>query len=178
MTAPWNLFLSRLMVTLLTNHILLVRFILLNSMALEQDGCALCEKAEQELKQVSSKLKCLHKDKITLSFWRKQCALVAPLLSDPVLLQHFPLYRSSEINCTGPDSPPSERRYMGNREGWEVLSQSASELLMMSFQPRAIFSGHTHHGCQVLHQGNIPEYTLPSFSWRNRNDPSFVMVSE
>ena len=151
-------------------------FVLLNSMALEQDGCALCEKAEQELKQVSSQLKCLHKDKLMFNFWRKQCVL-APFMSDPVLLQHFPLYRSSEVNCTGRDSPPLERRYIENREGWEVLSQSASELLMTSLQPRAIFGGHTHHSCQVLHQGNIPEFTLPSFSWRNRNDPSFLMAT-
>ena len=94
-----------------------------------------------------------------------------------MLLQHFPLYRSSEVNCTGRDSPPLERRNMQNREGWEVLSQTASELLMSSLQPRAIFGGHTHYSCQVLHQGNIPEFTLPSFSWRNRNDPSFMMVS-
>ena len=88
------------------------------------------------------------------------------------------MYRSSEENCTGHDSPPEERRHVHNREGWEVLSQSASELLMTSLQPRAIFSGHTHHSCHVMHPGNVPEFTLPSFSWRNRNDPSFVMVSD
>ena len=55
-------------------------------MALEQDECSLCKKAEQELKQVSSKLKCLHKDKITFNFWKKQCEL-APFMSDPILLQ-------------------------------------------------------------------------------------------
>ncbi|CAB3996286.1 sestrin-1 isoform X1 [Paramuricea clavata] len=66
---------------------------------------------------------------------------------------------------------------MQNREGWEVLSQSASELLMTSLQPRAIFNGHTHHSCRVTHRGNVPEFTLPSFSWRNRNDPSFVLAT-
>ena len=74
------------MLTSLTKHILMIRFVLLNSMALEGDGCALCKKAEQELKQVSSQLKCLHKDKIMFNFWRKQCEL-APLMSDPILLQ-------------------------------------------------------------------------------------------
>ena len=82
------------------------------------------------------------------------------------------------MNCTGPDSPPAKRRQLKNREGWEVLSESASRLLMTSLQPRVVFSGHTHHSCHVTHPGNIPEFTLPSFSWRNRNDPSFVMVSK
>jgi hypothetical protein len=55
-------------------------------MALEQDGCSLCIKAEQELKQLSSKLKCLYKDKFIFDFWKKQCEL-APLMSRPILLQ-------------------------------------------------------------------------------------------
>ncbi|XP_028391786.1 metallophosphoesterase 1-like [Dendronephthya gigantea] len=150
-------------------------FILVNSMALEQDGCSLCTKAEENLKSISSKLKCLHKDKITLNFWKKKCEL-EPFMSDPILLQHFPLYRSSEVNCTGRDSPPAERRQLRNRDGWEVLSQDASELLMTSLQPRAIFSGHTHHSCHVIHNEDIHEFTLPSFSWRNRNDPSFILA--
>lgn len=90
--------------------------------------------------------------------------------------QHFPLYRSSEVNCTGKDSPPLERRAMRNTGGREVLSQSASELLLSSLQPKLVFSGHTHHSCHKIHKGNIEEFTLPSFSWRNRNDPSFLMV--
>ena len=55
-------------------------------MALEQDDCTLCKKAEQDLKLVSSKLKCLHKNEMNLSFWRKKCELL-PVISDPILLQ-------------------------------------------------------------------------------------------
>ena len=57
------------------------------------------------------------------------------------------------------------------------MSQSASELLLSSLQPRLVFNGHTHHSCHRIHKNGIQEFTLPSFSWRNRNDPSFMMVS-
>lgn len=55
-------------------------------MALAQDDCSLCFKAERELKRVSSKLKCLHKKKVEFSFWKKECQL-AQTMSDPILLQ-------------------------------------------------------------------------------------------
>ena len=55
-------------------------------MALEQDDCTLCKKAEQDLKLVSNKLKCLHKNEMNFSFWRKKCEFL-PVISDPILLQ-------------------------------------------------------------------------------------------
>ncbi|XP_022255101.1 metallophosphoesterase 1-like [Limulus polyphemus] len=41
--------------------------------------------------------------------------------------------------------------------------------------PRVMFSGHTHHGCFSQHWEGIPEWTLPSFSWRNKKNPSFML---
>lgn len=64
-------------------------------MALERDGCSLCTKAEEELKLVSSKLKCLHKDQIIFNFWKKKCKL-APPMSDPILLQVMPFILSAQ----------------------------------------------------------------------------------
>ena len=55
-------------------------------MAFEQDGCSLCMKAEIELQKVTTKLKCLYKDQVTLDFWKKKCE-IAPSMSDPILLQ-------------------------------------------------------------------------------------------
>lgn len=55
-------------------------------MALEQDDCSLCKKAEQDLKLVSGKLKCLHRSEMNFSFWRKKCELL-PVISEPILLQ-------------------------------------------------------------------------------------------
>jgi hypothetical protein len=38
-------------------------------------------------------------------------------------------------------------------------------------------TGHTHHGCHRTHREDIHEWTLPSFSWRNKDNPSFMLVS-
>ncbi|XP_021120923.1 metallophosphoesterase 1 isoform X3 [Heterocephalus glaber] len=61
----------------------------------------------------------------------------------------------------------------------QQLSPSAPILLQLLWwlQPRLVLSGHTHSACEVLHGAGVPEISVPSFSWRNRNNPSFVMVS-
>jgi len=56
---------------------------------------------------------------------------------------------------------------------WDFCPQ-----LLQWFKPRLVLSGHTHSGCEVLHDNKYPEISVPSFSWRNRNNPSFIMVSE
>ena len=93
------------------------------------------------------------------------------------LLQHFPLYRRNEKRCTGVDAPPDEERRSTNREKWEVVSKEMSQKLLSLLRPRLVLSGHTHHGCYLVHDDGTPEMTIPSFSWRNRNNPSFVLVS-
>ncbi|XP_023595832.1 metallophosphoesterase 1 [Trichechus manatus latirostris] len=49
--------------------------------------------------------------------------------------------------------------------------------LLWWLQPRLVLSGHTHSACHVIHSGGVPEVSVPSFSWRNRNNPSFIMGS-
>ncbi|XP_050013831.1 metallophosphoesterase 1 [Alexandromys fortis] len=49
--------------------------------------------------------------------------------------------------------------------------------LLWWLQPRLVLSGHTHSACEVLHPGGVLEVSVPSFSWRNRNNPSFIMGS-
>lgn len=93
-------------------------------------------------------------------------------------LQHFPLYRETEMECTGIDAPPPEEKQVTNREKWEVVSKEMSVKLLSLIQPRLVLSGHTHHGCYLVHEDGTPEMTIPSFSWRNRNNPSFVLVSQ
>ena len=83
--------------------------------------------------------------------------------------------------CKDPDAPPMEERQMRFRETWECLSRESSDLLLNKLEPRLILSGHTHHGCLVQHEVNsenykVPEHSVPSFSWRNRKNPSFFMV--
>ena len=48
--------------------------------------------------------------------------------------------------------------------------------LLDQLNPKAVFSGHTHHGC-VYNHGETVEYSVASFSWRNRNNPNYLLVS-
>ncbi|EEC01821.1 cell division control protein/DNA repair exonuclease, putative, partial [Ixodes scapularis] len=136
-------------------------FVLINSMAMHMDNCNLCVHAEAQLKDVERRLQLL-----------------------PSVLQHFPLYRTSDSECSEPDAAPSPDRNEVFREKWDCLSEKATEMAMLfshwqvlsALQPRAVFTGHTHHGCLTYHRGDIPEWTLPSISWRNKKSPSFTLV--
>ncbi|KAM4841151.1 metallophosphoesterase 1 [Thomomys bottae] len=151
-----------------------VNFVMVNSVALEGDGCDICSQAEAELIGISRKLNCSREQVQGFG----QCGGQQKLpLSAPVLLQHYPLYRTSDANCSGEDAAPPEERNIPFQEKYDVLSQEASQKLLWWLQPRLILSGHTHSACEVFHAGGIPELSVPSFSWRNRNNPSFIMGS-
>uniref|UniRef100_G3PWE4 Metallophosphoesterase 1 n=1 Tax=Gasterosteus aculeatus aculeatus TaxID=481459 RepID=G3PWE4_GASAC len=128
-----------------------VNFLLVNSVALHGDGCPICQSVEKELIKLSRDLNCS--------------------------LQHYPLFRVSDASCTGLDAAPPEERHLLFREKYDVLSKEASQRLLQWFKPRLILSGHTHSGCEVLHDNKYPEISVPSFSWRNRNNPSFILAS-
>ncbi|XP_044776953.1 metallophosphoesterase 1 isoform X4 [Neomonachus schauinslandi] len=182
-----------------------MNFVLVNSVALEGDGCHICSEAEAELIEISHKLNCSREKR-----GPGRCR-GAPLLpaSAPVLLQvsahraapapglrgsgpsasacwshgtlsksrqHFPLFRRSDANCSGEDAAPLEERAIPFKERYDVLSREASQQLLWWLRPRLILSGHTHSACEVLHGAGVPEISVPSFSWRNRNNPSFIMV--
>jgi len=48
--------------------------------------------------------------------------------------------------------------------------------LIVKLEPRLILDAHTHNFCKTQYNGT-PEWTIASFSWRNRNNPSFILVS-
>ena len=48
--------------------------------------------------------------------------------------------------------------------------------LLKQLRPSAVFSGHTHNGCEYRH-GSALEYSVPSLSWRNRDNPGYLLVS-
>jgi len=48
--------------------------------------------------------------------------------------------------------------------------------LIVKLEPRLILDAHTHNFCQTQYNGT-PEWTIASFSWRNRNNPSYILVS-
>ncbi|XP_017353971.1 metallophosphoesterase 1 isoform X1 [Cebus imitator] len=151
-----------------------INFVMVNSVALKGDGCGICSEAEAELIEVSHRLNCSREQVHGSS----QCG-PGPLLptSVPILLQHYPLYRRSDANCSGEDAAPPEERNIPFKENYDVLSREASQKLLWWLQPRLVLSGHTHSACEVHHEGRVPELSVPSFSWRNRNNPSFIMGS-
>ncbi|KAF7646647.1 hypothetical protein LDENG_00184240 [Lucifuga dentata] len=155
-----------------------VNFLLVNSVALHGDGCPICQSVEKELIKLSRDLNCSLQDSQYSSSTKDGCegSQVYPPIP-PVMLQHYPLYRVSDAGCTGQDAAPPEERHLLFREKYDVLSKEASQRLLQLFQPRLILSGHTHSGCEVLHDNKYPEISVPSFNWRNRNNPSFILAS-
>ncbi|UYV72402.1 MPPE1 [Cordylochernes scorpioides] len=133
-----------------------VHFVLLNSMAFHGDDCSLCQEAKDSLATTARTLNNSSQ-------------------SRPIVLQHFPLYRTSDQHCDQADKDPQPLRF---KERWDCLSQLASNTILHLLRPRAVFSGHTHYGCLTTHPGNIPEWTVASFSWRNILLPGFLMTTD
>uniref|UniRef100_A0A1A8FM99 Metallophosphoesterase 1 n=1 Tax=Nothobranchius korthausae TaxID=1143690 RepID=A0A1A8FM99_9TELE len=155
-----------------------VNFLLVNSVALHGDGCPICQSVEKELIKLSRDLNCSFQSSQSNSEGTENCegSQTYPPTA-PIMLQHYPLYRVSDASCTGQDAAPPEERHLLFREKYDVLSKEASQRLLQWFKPRLILSGHTHSGCEVLHDNKYPEISVPSFSWRNRNNPSFILAS-
>ncbi|KAM9458068.1 metallophosphoesterase 1-like isoform 2-T5 [Salvelinus alpinus] len=153
-----------------------VNFLLVNSVALHGDGCPICQSVEKQLYTLSRDLNCSLLQNSESSIIREYCqdAWTYPSTA-PIILQHYPLYRVSDAGCTGRDAAPPKERHLLFREKYDVLSQEASHRLLQWFKPRLVLSGHTHSGCQVLHDNQYPEISVPSFNWRNRNNPSFIL---
>lgn len=107
-----------------------------------------------------------------------------------ILLTHFPLYRVNDLNCG--DLRSNERghityldpasRYQKHRH---VLSPPLSKYLLDTIRPSLVLSGHTHAYCAQHHRVesmngfpmNISEYTIPSFAWSQRPDPSYAVLN-
>ncbi|XP_037927776.1 metallophosphoesterase 1 homolog [Teleopsis dalmanni] len=147
-----------------------VHFVLINSMAMENDGCRYCTTAQQKLNKISDQLECLKKpstctDVNTLQAHKKY--------SRPILMQHFPTYRISDAACKEYEVQKFERY----RENWEVLSKNSTVLLGKLLQPRLAFAGHSHYFCRSINSLGIEEYTVASFNWRNNINPSFLLAS-
>ncbi len=159
-----------------------VTFVAVNSMAMEGDGCFLCEDAKKRLAKVAERLECMGKGGKD----SKKCEGVVgggeSFARRPILLQHYPLYRRSDADCMGDEdedwAPPGKERESRFREGWECVSRESSRHLLKALDPRLVLSGHTHHGCRMLHGPEaVPEWSVSSFSWRNRNNPTFLLAS-
>lgn len=147
-------------------------FVMLNSMALEDDGCSLCESAQKELERISQALRCRNDG--------GPCPKLTPQLPvgvKPILFQHFPMYRDSDSACEGEDTAPIQEKNVQFRQKWDCLSEESSSQLLQLLNPQLIVSGHTHYGCFRLHPNSVPEWTIASFNWRNTNKPNFLLMS-
>ncbi|XP_002735105.1 metallophosphoesterase 1-like [Saccoglossus kowalevskii] len=154
-----------------------ISFVLVNSMSMHGDQCFMCKKAQEELHEISQRLNC-SRDSHFYNNHHATCDLYTRIAhSAPILLQHFPMFRDSDAMCEGEDAAPPQEKVIRHREKWEVLSKASSQQLFRLIRPRFILSGHIHHGCYIEHDDGTPEITVPSFSWRNRNNPSFVLVT-
>ncbi|XP_013135059.1 PREDICTED: metallophosphoesterase 1-like [Papilio polytes] len=150
------------------------QFILINSMALHGDTCELCLDAKRSINRISDSINCTKNVECNQQVNFNN--------SRPIIMQHFPLYRVSDAVCTEPDAPPLPDRNKNFRIKIDALSKESTKYLIEKLKPRAVFGGHTHHGCKLLHTYKnlnleFLEYSVPSFSWRNRLDPKFMLVS-
>uniref|UniRef100_A0A914QGX8 Calcineurin-like phosphoesterase domain-containing protein n=1 Tax=Panagrolaimus davidi TaxID=227884 RepID=A0A914QGX8_9BILA len=146
-------------------------FIVINSMALEKDGCKLCHQAEETIKELKEKFDCA---------FSQDCEEKLPGgYSRPIIMQHFPLYRKNDEVCEFEnDLAPPSLRSEPFREKWECISQESTDFLVKSLRPRAAFGGHSHFTCSKFWEApyNFWEYTISSFSWRNNRWPSFLLL--
>ncbi|KAK3769505.1 hypothetical protein RRG08_027074 [Elysia crispata] len=150
-------------------------FVLLNSMAMEGDHCRICAEAEKDIQNISKFLttlqNCHHGEESP-----RICQKYRETYSKPILLQHFPMYRPSDADCHTADSAPESEKYIPFREKYDCLDQRSTDLLLNLLEPRLVVAAHTHHGCFRILSGGVPEWTVSSFSWRNRNNPTFLLA--
>ncbi|XP_044728877.1 metallophosphoesterase 1 homolog [Chrysoperla carnea] len=156
-----------------------IHFILINSMALEGDGCFLCRPTELQLNNIQKSLKCAK----GLKEYCHQTSGHLSQYSRPIILQHFPLYRESDAKrCEQPDPDGAPEPIFSEvlRERVDCLSKESTYALLNDFVPRLAIGGHTHHSCHRKHKlkNNLltEEYSISSFSWRNKENPSFLLA--
>uniref|UniRef100_H2YVN7 Calcineurin-like phosphoesterase domain-containing protein n=1 Tax=Ciona savignyi TaxID=51511 RepID=H2YVN7_CIOSA len=141
-------------------------FVAINSMGLAGDGCTMCEDTKRELLQVKEYMDCRGIDK------PEYCGSSVSR-PQPILLTHFPLFRESDEKCLEFDAKDISHKYVEQ----ETLTESASSELIKLLHPRLVLSGHTHNTCVYRHGDGTTEITVASFSWRNRIDPSFYLLT-
>eukprot|EP01134_Creolimax_fragrantissima_P005686 CFRG5686T1 len=173
-----------------------ITFVAINSIAFV-DNCSICTDSQQKLDNITTQLdRKLNGRKKSL---KKRNGMPVP----PILLSHFPLFRSSEDLCLQQDARSITKMHMldekrkfwlanraktdtkqstmneasiSNKPGFDVLTADVSRSLIKALKPRFVFSGHTHNHCTYVQPlSRTPELTVSTFNWRHRHDPSFVL---
>ncbi|KAG1703786.1 hypothetical protein DVH05_006799 [Phytophthora capsici] len=99
-----------------------------------------------------------------------------------ILLTHLPLFRVDDLQC-GEERLGESGHVTYEAPGFRykshhhVLTSELSKELLDKVQPDLMLSGHTHAWCAYQHP-NAPavEYTVPTFSWGQRPDPSYALL--
>lgn len=95
----------------------------------------------------------------------------------PVLMMHFPLYRKSDERCEELDSAFGNEKKKAFIPKIDCVSRASTKLLLETLNPRLVLDGHTHNGCVLKNKKyDLEEWTVASFNWRNRPDPSFLLA--
>jgi len=103
----------------------------------------------------------------------------------PILLTHMPLHRAGEALCAQDEADVSDDAAYGYRDAYisgdDVLSEAVTRRVLEAVAPRFVLSGHTHRHCRspadpAVSPPRPEEVTVSTFSWRNRDDPSFVLL--
>lgn len=155
-----------------------IHLVLVNSVAMQGDSCFMCSTANSQLAAIAGDFECAETSECSPS------TIQLEKYSRPILVQHYPLFRQSDSACgNSPHTAPSSVKQLKFRPGWDCLTVNASEQLLGELKPRLILSGHTHHYCLTQHQWRtqttdmrVTEYSVPSFNWRNKPNPAFLML--
>lgn len=102
-----------------------VNFVVLNSMALENDRCKFCTAAQRQLKELNQTLTCLKEA-------NGDCGFKERVYSKPIIFTHFPLYRKSDAVCPHDiDSDPETN--VKFKENFDCLSKSSTKQVIKIF---------------------------------------------
>lgn len=130
--------------------------------------------------------------RIGSSAWYRYCSFLASIDTEQlrartangsvVLLTHLPLHRPDDMLCGDERVRESghvtyEHPSFRYEVHHHVLSQSLSALLLSTFAPDVVLSGHTHAWCEYNgHASGAREFTIPALSWGQRPDPSYALL--
>ncbi|KAF8568528.1 hypothetical protein P879_05771 [Paragonimus westermani] len=152
------------------------------------DDCHLCTEAERNVKSIARHLRCASSNRSVDCGADVDAETIVEqpdAYPRPILLQHFPLFRTTELGCPSKpaDAMPVAKRPVAYRPKWDCLSSMATRQLLRQLRPRLVLSGHSHYSCHLVHTIDdnpglvVPEWTVASFSWRNLPNPSFLLLA-
>ncbi|OMO94254.1 hypothetical protein COLO4_16444 [Corchorus olitorius] len=112
--------------------------------------------------------------------------------SGPVLLLHFPLYRSrntylkegstlkSTFDLSEHGSTSVESRGFSETGPYDLsqtIPPNATEYIFHALKPRIIFSAHRHEFSDHTHPDGTREVMVPAMTWTVRDDPGFIVAT-